>query len=72
LQGKLIKAGIDPRQPVQQYQSVSPSVVPNAPKGDWRLLDENDRNRCRHQLTASQIMSEFHVSRATAFEWKKK
>jgi hypothetical protein len=72
LQGKLIKAGIDPRQPVQQYQSVSPSVVPNAPKGDWRLLDENDRNRCRHQLTASQIMSEFRVSRATAFEWKKK
>lgn len=72
LAGKLIKAGIDPRQGIQQYQSTAPSVVANTPKGDWRLLDEKDRNRCRHQLSTSEIMSEFHVSRATAFEWKKK
>lgn len=74
LQTKLINAGINPlQQPTQQFQSTLPSpVVAQAKKSDWRLLTESERNLVRHNLSISEIREKHDVSRATAFEWKKR
>jgi hypothetical protein len=61
-----INRGI-PETPVTYNQDVPYTQ----PKGDWRLLDESQRNRCRHVLSVPQIMEEFNVSKSTAYEWKK-
>jgi hypothetical protein len=61
-----INRGI-PETPVTYNQDVPYTQ----PKGDWRLLDEGQRNRCRHVLNVPQIMEEFNVSKSTAYEWKK-
>lgn len=68
---KLIKAGIDPRLPIQQYQSVVPSVVPKQPKSDWRLLSTAERNALR-SMSAKEIMKEYGIGESTAFAWKAK
>jgi hypothetical protein len=72
LETKLLKHGIDPRQPlVQQYQETVPAVR-LVVKSDWRLLNESERNLVRHNMSVPEIMEKHQVSRATAFEWKKK
>lgn len=71
LESKLLKHGFDPRQQVRQFQEAVPTVKMSV-KSDWRLLDEKERNLVRHNLSVPEIMEKHQVSRATAFEWKKK
>lgn len=71
LESKLLKHGFDPRQQVRQFQETIPTVKLSV-KSDWRLLDEKERNLVRHNLSVPEIMEKHQVSRATAFEWKKK
>ena len=53
------------------YQQTSDVVRTDVPRGDWRMLNENQRNQCRHVLSVPQIMETFNVSKSTAYEWKK-
>jgi hypothetical protein len=71
IKSKLVKAGMNPLQHVQQFQSTTTEISPVVPKGDWRLLSESQRNQCRHTLSIQQIMNTHNVSKSTAYEWKK-
>ena len=72
LKAKLIKAGIDPRTPIQTYQSSVPLEIIDTPKGDWRLLSDREKSLIRSTLSVQEIMGKHNVSRSTAFDWKKK
>ena len=67
LNNKLIKAGIDPRLTVLQGTT---SAVKEKPR-DWRNLSDEQKYRVAHVLSIKEIMDEFPVSEATAYNWKK-
>lgn len=73
LQRRLIKAGMNPLVQLQQTAPGVPDLKqdPPAPRnGDWRLLNPSQRRRVKSELSISQIMDEFGVSRATAYNWR--
>lgn len=70
LKGKMIKQGMNPMAPVVQYQSDTVSTIPAQKRGDWRLLTHEQRRKVKYTMTPPEIMKEFGVSRATAYNWK--
>lgn len=64
--------------PVTQYQSVAPSVVPtkavndSRKKDDWRLLTYEEKREVKYVLKPDEIMKKYGVGRATAYNWKSK
>lgn len=70
LQGKLIKAGIDPRQTTHEFQSTTPLVTPQT-RSDWRLLSKSQIDEL-HSMTAKEIMKMYGIGESTAFAWKAK
>jgi hypothetical protein len=66
ISNKMIKAGMLP----VQYQSNAPKVR-EKPR-DWRNLNDEEKYRVVHVLTVKEIMDEFPVSEATAYNWKSK
>jgi hypothetical protein len=67
LNNKLIKAGIDPRTNIFQGTTVAVKEKPR----DWRNLSDEQKYRVVHVLSVKEIMDEFPVSEATAYNWKK-
>lgn len=41
-------------------------------KSDWRLLTQEEQYEAVHILSVKQLTSKYPISRATAYEWKKK
>lgn len=72
LKAKMIKAGMNPDAPKVVYQSDTVSVhdTKKSNPGDWRLLSEEQKRRIRYSMNPKDIMVEFSVSRATAYNWK--
>lgn len=56
--------------PTQVYQKDT-SQVKEKPR-DWRNLSDEQKYRVVHVLTIKEIMDEFPVSEATAYNWKSK
>ena len=69
---KMIKAGMNPNVPKVIYQSDTVSVSEGKKEipGDWRLLTSEQKRKIRYSMTPKDIMTEFSVSRATAYNWK--
>lgn len=69
---KMIKAGMNPDAPKVVYQSDTVSVpqAQEQKRGDWRLLTHEQRRKVKYQMTIAEIMAEYSVSRATAYNWK--
>ena len=57
-------------QPLVPMHADTPQVAP-AKKGDWRLLNKQERHEVVHVLSVEEIMSKHNVARSTAYEWKK-
>lgn len=73
LKSKLIQAGINPLvAPQIQYSAESVSSQYDYKRTDWRTLSDKDRHRIVHALSVADIMQEFGVSQATAYNWKAK
>lgn len=73
LKSRLIKAGINPLE--VQYQSQSEHVQERGSREkprDWRNLSDDQKYRVVHILSIKEIMDEFPVSEATAYNWKNK
>lgn len=71
LKTKLISAGINPL--TNQFQAQTDSVRPQESKRtDWRTLSDKEKHRVIHALSVDEIMQEFGVSQATAYNWKGK
>lgn len=39
-------------------------------KSDWRLLTTKEKHEVQHVLSVKDILEKYHVSRATAYNWK--
>lgn len=70
LNGKLIKAGINPLFRAPAYQE-SVEEVALSPKKDWRLLTHSERIELKN-LSAKEIMKKYGIGESTAFSWKAK
>lgn len=72
LRGKMIKAGMNPDAPKVVYQSATSDNTPEekSKRGDWRLLTHDQRRKVKYSMTVPEIIAEYSVSRATAYNWK--
>ena len=70
LKKAFIKSGGNPFSTSQVYEVATP-IVEEGKRGDWRLLNKQERHEVVHVLSVEEIMSKHNVARSTAYEWKK-
>jgi len=56
--------------PQVSYQKDAPYVAPK--KSDWRNLTDKERHSVVNSLSIKEIMDDYNVSEATAYNWKNK